>query len=252
MGISLESVEPFRSVEIIWIFWVVSIVLLWIKTRQLVRSPFPGTWREFLAEESGAAYTLSYVFSFPIYMTLVCTVIETSLVLVVKIGTMYACYAGARSASVWLPAKPEIAAAKIERAVVQAFTPFAEGNPVHTQRLGVSPTMTSAGFEYHAAYAKYAANRARAPREYLARKYSFAEKALTVHWTPANPVENQDITLTVTYQMPLHIPGAARILGHPNGRYPITSRAILQNEGPKRESGFNPDRPMGIDYRSLP
>lgn len=252
MSVTFEWTEIFRSVGIIWILWGLSTLALGRKVRQLARVPILGTLRQLWNEEFGAAYTLSYVFSFPIFMLLVCTVIQTSLVLVVKIGTMYACYAGARSAAVWLPAKPNVASQKIRLAAVQAFTPFAEGTPIHTKRQGITPTVTSAGTTYHQAYKRYAGDRFRAPVDYLARKYSFADQVLNVSWDPKDPVEDADVTVVVTYPMPLHIPGAARVLGHPKGVYPITSRAVLQNEGPKREKTFNPDRPLGIDYRSLP
>lgn len=252
MSITLNWTEIFRSVEIVWALWGFSIAALFLAIRRLPRGVLGTSWRELCTEESGAAYTLSYVFSFPIFMLVVCIVIQTSLVLVVKIGTMYASYCSARSAAVWLTARPSVASDKIHRAAVQAMTPFAEGTPVHTQRLGVTPMVTSQGVAYHRAYSRYAADRSKAPSDYLARKYSFAQQAVAVNWTPTNPVQDQDITMIVTYRMPLHIPGAARILGYSNGIYPITSTAVLQNEGPKREEGSDPSRPLGIDYRSLP
>jgi hypothetical protein len=195
------------------------------------------------------------VFSFPIVMLLVCVVIETSLVLVVKTGTMYAAFAAARSAAVWLPADPKLADHKIRLAAIHAMVPFSEGNPIHTSRLGAPAGGTGLGAAYYKAYSKYGGDRAKAPPEYLAKKLAFAVRATEVTWSPRRPVENEDINVTVRYKMPLHIPGAARVLGHSDGVYPITSQATLQNEGPKGEATFDSERrrlPLGIDYRPLP
>ena len=59
------------------------------------------TLRRLAVEEDGAAYTLSYVMVIPVYALLICLIIETCLMLTAKLGTVYAGYAAARSASVW-------------------------------------------------------------------------------------------------------------------------------------------------------
>jgi hypothetical protein len=100
--------ECLRSVEVILVTWLLSIFLLcWL----LVHGA--SYWRgrtlfKLLAEEDGGAYTLSYVMTFPIYFLLICTIIQSSLVLLTKMGTMYAAYCTARSAVVWLNAQPDL------------------------------------------------------------------------------------------------------------------------------------------------
>ena len=57
--------------------------------------------RRLANDEDGAAYTLSYVMVIPVYALLICLIIESVLMLTAKLGTVYAAYAAARTASVW-------------------------------------------------------------------------------------------------------------------------------------------------------
>lgn len=243
-GIVWESVLP------IWCIWLASMVVL---TAVIQRSTRNLRWRDFqklLRDECGSAYTLSYVLCFPLYMLLICLIIEASLVLIVKIGTIYAAYASGRTAIVWLNAAPDLANKKIRQAACNAMTPFSSSNSTHLARLGgVSGLNWTTGFQLNAAYRLYA-QKARATSSYLRAKADLAAAATKVSWNPEKPVENQDVTLTLTYRMPLHIPGAARVLGYPDGVYPIQTTVVLQNEGAKRVPGQDPRFPMGIHYRS--
>ncbi len=45
--------------------------------------------------EEGGAYTLSYVMVIPLLMLLVCAIVETTLMMSAKLGTVYAAYAAA-------------------------------------------------------------------------------------------------------------------------------------------------------------
>src|SRR6185437_5924062 len=84
--------------------------------------------RHFIADENGAAYTLSYVMVIPVYAILICMIIETVLMLSAKLGTVYAAYSAARTASVWSSATTwDKTLAKAKQAAVQSMVPFASG-----------------------------------------------------------------------------------------------------------------------------
>ncbi len=57
--------------------------------------------RQLVFDEDGAAYTLSYVMVIPVYALLICLIIESVLMMTAKLGTVYAAFAAARTASVW-------------------------------------------------------------------------------------------------------------------------------------------------------
>lgn len=244
--------EYFRSVEHVWAVWVLSVIMLLCVFRWVPRSRKRLRLALLSADERGAAYALPYVLVFPLYMFLMCLIIESSLVLIVKMGTMYSAYSAARSAIVWLNAAPNVGSQKIRLAGVQALVPFSSSNPVHAQA-GVGSGSHSGA--YISAYHRYSPNGG-ATQDYLASKYRFAERATQVRWQPNRPRENDDVTVTISYEMPLNVPGVGRVLGHVcpwGGQFytcPITSVATLPNEGAKDADQQPSGNPIGIKYIS--
>ena len=75
--------------------------------------------------EEGVSYSLSFVLVTPIIMFFCVLVVETVLIHMARIGVSYAAYAGARSAAVWIPAKPvDVRLERITQAVDTALAPF--------------------------------------------------------------------------------------------------------------------------------
>ena len=96
--------------------------------RPMVSTAIAGSMR-LVRDEEGGAYTLSYVMVVPIIMLLMCLIVETTLMLSAKLGTVYAAFAGARVASVWSSAADwDRAEQRIEQAAIKAFVPFASGS----------------------------------------------------------------------------------------------------------------------------
>ena len=243
--------ELIRSVELVWLVWLASALGLVWSSRRMRGQPLRAGIRALVRDEEGAAYSLSYVLTFPIYLLLVCAIVQSSTILVVKMGTVYASFAAARSAAVWLSAEPASAAeGQVRRAAVHAMVPFASSNSAHLKRLGASGGGVAQARQYHNAYLKYSEN-GPAPEKYTSAKFRCAEAATTATWTPGKPRENEDVTLTLTYRMPLSIPWFARLVGHDDGIYPIETQVTLQNEGPKGADRHPSGRPLGIDYHSL-
>src|SRR5262249_2808563 len=126
-----------RSVESVWL---VGILALTAVAALILRTP-PASrwprWQEVLHGEEGASYTLSYVLTIPIYVLLVALILESSLLLVAKVGTRYAAYAGARSAIVWQSAQPEsLRQSRIEQATFTAMAPFCIANARQVRQSG--------------------------------------------------------------------------------------------------------------------
>jgi Flp pilus assembly protein TadG len=208
--------------------------------------------RRFARDEEGAAYTLSFVMVMPIYALLMCLIIEASLMLTAKMGTIYAAFAAARSASAWSSHTTwEKAKKKADRAALKSMVPFASGTQPIEDNLpplqGATDTLFDAGV-YWAAYQRYAKD----PVDdgYLAAKYAYALKHVTVSIDGPPKTWDADITAKVTYNFPFNVPGIGRILGKRgddgNYYYSITSAATIPNEGPQDNR-----KTIGIGYGTL-
>lgn len=244
----INGYEWFRSVEWIWCLWLASVgTLVWLAVRAVrtVRQLRGRSWRRLLRNESGAAYTLSYVMTFPFYLLLIGLALECSLLIVAKIGSVYAAYAAARSVAVWDSAgSSNTVSIKAHQAAALAMTPFASGASNHQIIGGARPTarqlnaLTKAYREYRGAEETYS-------DEYLGRKCRFAWASTKVEHQVSDG-EPGLVTVTLSYRAPLHIPGIARILGTraADGSfhyYPMESQAVVNSETP-------PEGSTGISY----
>jgi hypothetical protein len=211
--------------------------------------------RHVARDEEGAAYTLSYVMVIPMYALLMCAIVEMALMLTSKLGTTYAAYAAARSASVWSSAAEwEQVEEKAKQAAIHAMVPFASGTqPIFdpTSPNGVPDNIGGATVDagmYIAAYQRYA--KKPVSIEYLGKKYAYASFNTTVEIEGPPEKWDADITAKVTYRFPFNVPGVGRLFGEPNllGRYffSISSTVTLPNEGPQNDS-----KTLGIGYGKL-
>jgi hypothetical protein len=197
----------------------------------------------FVREEAGGAYTLSYLMIMPLIIIICCLACETCLILMAKMGTVYAAFVGARTAAVQYSSNGE-AEAQIEAAVVQAFTPFSSGLPRGADSTGDA----AASDEYIAAY-RAAFPDSSASENYLRRKNAYAESALTIEASGPPDALDGDVSVTVTYRYPFAfgIMGVALGGGWDGSAYsrPLSSTASLQNESPR-----NDEQSLGISYAS--
>jgi Flp pilus assembly protein TadG len=238
-----------HGVEWVWLVWLVGVAVVLRMSWQALRRWRRPRWRELARGEEGVSYSLSYVLLFPFYLLFVCVVFEATWLLLAKVGTLYAAHAGARSAVVWSSAQTrssDLPTRRINQSVWTAMTPFVTGEP---SLLDIPADAGGQAGEYVLAYKAYFTSgdpNADAPVGTLTRRYLAAASRTT--WEP--PVDQLarvraggDLTLTVTYRAPLHIPGAARVFG---GReYRIVSSATLPNEAPANDA-----QTLGIDYQS--
>jgi Flp pilus assembly protein TadG len=200
--------------------------------------------RRLAIDEHGAAYTISYVMVIPVLMWLFCMIIECAIIFNTKLGTVYAAYAAARTATVWLPAtNAENANAKAQLAGVKAMTPFASG-----MRPGKNAAPPSnEAIAYLNAYHEYSTKTIK--DSYVLQKFNYAQQHVRVQVEkPSSSVDN--IKVTLTYEYPFIIPGVGRLLGKQgedkNFYYPISTTVELSNEAPQEDIGT-----IGIGYGTL-
>ncbi len=240
----IEWQEYFRSVELIWAAWIVSLIGFTTLTAIACRAL---SWRRLAVlfqRERGASYALPYVLVFPFYLLLMCVLIEATLILIVKMGTVYAAFAGARSAIVWSTATEASGPDRNDRvklAVLHAMVPFASSNSSHTRSPNSLSIHGASESDFIAAYKKFAPQ-GKASDEYLRQKFRCALYATEFEVPPIPDPTTGGMTAKVTYRYPFHVPGVGLFLGY--GKDPhggsfyicrITSEAKLQNEAPKHD-----------------
>jgi hypothetical protein len=253
--------EIFRGMGPIWLIWITGVAVLLGGFVVFCRRLRQQRWAA-LTGESGASYSLGFVFVAPIYLFFLLMVYESSLLLVAKVGTMYAAHAAARSAVVWGTAEPaSLRSDKIDQAAWTAMTPFvgARFRDLDFAEIPNSAYLQSA--ELVAVYMLYSTGsagqpapavrpypRSNAPADYLVRKYLNAASRTRYTITADDNTPNADTTVVLRYQAPLYFPGVSRFLASNNSwpyEYTIESRAVLPNETP-----VSADRRLGIDYHS--
>jgi hypothetical protein len=244
-----------RSAEELWLFWLGGVLVLGVLTWKALADFDRAGWRSLLAEEDGAAYTLSFVLTFPFYTMFVLLVIETTLFLIVKIGTVQAAYAAARSHIVWstrgLEARQK---AKREQAAINVMAAFASSRVQHTAAVSAThPPPAQAQTNASLFSAAYKAYDPSAPHPgvsgYITRKYIYAHIATRVAVKESSTAWDADVKVTVQYEMPFQLSFIGRILGRrvlPQVRvytYAVRSSVTLPNDAPR-----NATRSLGIDY----
>ena len=127
--------QIFESVEDIWIIWAISFVTLLVWFRYSAKGLSAESFRRFFKNQSGASYALPYVLTFPIYLLLMAVLLQASLILLCKLGTISAANAAARTVTVWQSAYSSdqesakgFAQFKAKRAAVMAMAPFANSS----------------------------------------------------------------------------------------------------------------------------
>jgi Flp pilus assembly protein TadG len=204
--------------------------------------------RRFARDEEGAAYTLSYVMVIPFYALLMCLIIETVLMMTAKLGTVYAAFAAARTATVWSSHTTwEKAQKKAQKAAVKSMVPFASGTQSVFSTVPTDPAVVTDGLAYWGAYKAF--TKEPVSKEYLAAKFGYATRNVKVTIDGPPATSDAPIKAKVTYKFPFNVPGIGRILGERGDGgyyYTLTSEATIPNEGPRDNR-----RTIGIGYGIL-
>lgn len=252
----IQPGEMFRSVEHIWLLWLASCVTLTVLLHQLLRRFRWHGIRPLALREEGAAYSMVYVLTVPFYMFVICLVVESSLILIAKIGTVYAAYAGARALIVWQNANPNERVKRTQQAIAQAMAPFASGD------ISVGAPPDSQDVNFATAYHQYSPS-APGNTRYLQNKYQYAWKYVPTETAlpPINATKGDELlTVTFKYEAPIHTPIIGKLIGHKAGSnnfysVSMTTSVTLQDEGSKAKDFNDPSKgkptELGIPYQSI-
>jgi hypothetical protein len=243
--------EYVRHAEGVWLVWLAGLSVLALLTRFALANLDGAGWRRLLVEEDGAAYTLSFVMTFPFYLLFICLVVETTLFLIVKIGTVHAAYAAARSHIVWSTFDSNTAKKKRDQAAINVMAAFASSSKKHAQAAGIVVPVSENGLHFYAAYRAYDPQTNHVGgSKYVVAKYLYAERATSVQVRERSQAWNADVKAIVRYEMPFHLWFIGRIFGQranwPGAKiYTITieSQVILPNDKPRSDN-----QKLGIGY----
>ena len=135
----------FESVVDVWVVWAVTLLLLTWLTRKVLGNFRLARVRRFHGEESGASYALPYMLTFPIFILIMACFIQATLILMAKIGTVYAAHSACRTYIVWQSAGQGASVPiigdfdypkyKAKRAATMAMVPFASSFEQHRTNL---------------------------------------------------------------------------------------------------------------------
>jgi hypothetical protein len=213
-------------------------------TTRVIPAISPPTMRRLAIDEDGAAYTLSYVMVIPVFMLLMCLIIECMMIFTTKLGTVYTAFAAARTASVWSSATTwDNTLVKANSAAVKTMTPFASGT--HGGREAATSNEAVALQNAFRAHTQTPIS-----DNFLLSKFGYAKQHLKVDIAGPPPTSLDNITAKITYEYPFAIPGIGRLFGHrgTDGRFylTITTAATVPNEGPQDDR-----KTIGIGYGTL-
>ena len=267
----MDYFEIFRSVELVWAIWLTSVILFVVLFRRVLRFLRRFDCRVALSrfslgrlhgDQEGATYSMSFILVLPFLVFLIAMIIETTFILVTKIGTMHAAYAAARTGAVWSTEDTanradsngfiSLAQSKAKQAAVLAMVPYAAGKSIGSE------------FEEEAQkyYELYDMIKASSPSpgngysnmnpNYVKNKYKYAMKSVHVDLSlEKSPFRQQSgngqrweqfVQAKVSYEYPFHvIPVGRSLMGKRNSDnvlvYEITSTAYTNNECPRNEKG---------------
>jgi len=277
----------FESVGDVWLVWILSLLLIGYCMRRLFSQFRFSNLRRFHRSEAGASYALPYIMTFVCFVFLMAMFLQASLMLVTKFGTMYSAHAAARTFVVWQSAAPEdvsvvgidfnYARLKANRAAVMAMVPYASCSKRHQsglfpgakaisyvkykadsllyRRIYERTLETANEKDSHRTHTGIIKNpKGGASKEYMEAKYIYAGAAVSVDLPEEIVAWNDDMAVKVTYRMPFHIPGTARMLGGQRTFYSwwtsgpfyrdIESTVVLPSEAAKTADGT-----IGIPYQ---
>lgn len=245
----------FIGAELIWAGWLLLVVIWIVWTRRFFRGLSLRRARRLAKDERGVSYTLAFVFTCPVYLTLCCLIFETSMLLMTKIGTVYSAYAGARAAATWEAMQPGLRDERVRQAAAMALASIVStGNlsedagpaALVPDEKGLPANAEQQADQYVAALEAF--SRGAVDREKLRRHYLRVAARTSVTVEIPKKVRGGDVTVTVEYRAPFIIPGIAKILDPDHTapyEMPIRTTVTLNLEYPVSANGT-----VGIDYRS--
>ncbi|MBC8115465.1 MAG: hypothetical protein H7062_13860 [Candidatus Saccharimonas sp.] len=200
-----------------------------------------------LRREEGASYALPIVMTIPLYLVFCLFVAEITLMLSTKVGTVYAAYAGARSAAVWDWLDEDRRDDRMRQSVVSALAPFTASGHERGGSAGKPAWDVTAHIDnYIDALESYSGSSV--PQESMRVHWERVAARTSLELSIPERRRGGDISVRVTYRAPILFAGVAVFLD-PDHRFPyelpITTTVKLTLERPVTPTGT-----MGIDYHA--
>jgi len=233
---------------VVLVVWIGAAAVLTLACVAFQGCPNWSRLRDLPHDEAGSSHALGYALGFPIFGMFLLLFVETTLLLIGKVGTMYAAHAAARSAVVWSSAHPEsIREEKIRDAACYAMAPFANGNSLYANQLPPRPDKEADLYE---AYSLYAANSILS-RGYIAAKARIAHELTTCQITLLpSPGRSAVILANVRFEAPLYSRIIGVVLGRRESGRSFYTRRITSSATMPEDRGRSADGGVGIDYHS--
>lgn len=247
LNLSPILAAPKTHSEELILFWGVTLLIWGIWTIRLASRFHPRRARQILVGESGLSYTLAFVLTMPIYFLTCLLVGELTLLLMTKIGSVYAAYAGARSATVWENMEEDLKNRRVRQSIVNALAPFAMSGENRFGSAGLPDGDAPLhALEYVHVLSRYSGEDVESLR--VGVHYLKVDARTEYEIEIPTKEYGADLTCRVTYRAPFLTPGVARLLDPDHTwpyEYPITSEVTLTLERPLSEEGT-----LGIDYEA--
>lgn len=273
------------GIEDVWLALLISLFSVTHLTAKLIIAFKVRRLSTLHREQTGATYMLPLVLTIPIYVLFITMIIECTLLLTAKVGSVGAAYSAARAAAVWLPyenAMPQDAPdytplenrqTMVRLAAARAMFPYASGAPSHASDVVLDEFVAATANQQIAVFRAYSGNQ-NFDAEYLTRKFAYAYNSSTVEIKYLDPVSggeyadnevpafNAKIQLTLRYEAPIHTYGIGRLFGERSqfGKHfirPAVTTVTIENEGVKkprlaRPHNLDPEnKSLGIRYYNL-
>lgn len=234
----------------LWLIWLVLLIACAGCASRLVQSLRVRRIRQLHRDENGAGYTVGVVLTLPLFLLLCGMAFEVTFLIIAKVGTVYAAYAGARATAVWETMPGELSEQRVVQAVVSGMAPFAASlgfdpaaNEPHTT---LPPYAESMAEDYFRAVQKSAAPETldrNGMQEHFLRVFRRIQSQSTV----SQRRHGAEIIMQVHYAAPLIIPGVAPFLDDDRRspwEYALTAEVRMTLEAPKSRDGT-----LGIEYQ---
>ena len=237
----------------LWVTWLIGMMVFGIVTIRLGRRFRFRLPSQLASDETGAAYSMSFVFMIPLYLLFCGLMLEITFLIIGKIGTVYGAYAGARSASVWDGLQdPDLAAERLHQAVCSGIAPFATSVGFDPAASNSSPAglpfhVVRAAEDYAVAMQK-SAHEQNLDRAELVSHYVRISHRVTAQRQLHSRDGKHEVIVTVDYRAPLIFPGVAKLFDEDHRspyEYKLTSTIHMIRSIPVSQ-----DHTLGIDYHS--
>lgn len=241
--------QIFAADQWLWFVWLTALIGTGFIGRQLLARMRLRKVRRLHSDDSGAAYTMGVVLTLPLFLLLCGIAFEVTFLIIAKIGTVYAAYAGARATAVWHTMPGELEKQRVDQAVVSAMAPFAASlgfDPAANDPPADLPPYARDLAKDHFLAVQKSAGSEQLDQTKMQDHFLRVFRRIYSRSTMTNRLHGSEFVVSVEYAAPLIVPGVARFLDDDlksPWQYTLRSEIRMTLEAPISRDGT-----LGIDY----